>query len=147
MYCKNCGAEIADGAIFCPNCGQAVQSEPQNFETPVYEPQQAVYGNPVEQKNLPNVLMWGILGLVFADTFFLSFLGIIFSAIAMSKAKLYTEMTGQPLSKGGKVGGILAKIGLILGIVLTVFFVIWLISLIVLFSRISSNGFGYGRYY
>lgn len=26
MFCKNCGAQIADTATFCPNCGQAVQS-------------------------------------------------------------------------------------------------------------------------
>ena len=23
MYCSKCGAAMADGAVFCPNCGQA----------------------------------------------------------------------------------------------------------------------------
>ncbi len=151
MYCKNCGAEIADGAGFCPNCGQSVQPETQAPETPAYVPEQVVYGQPeqptVVQENLPNVLMWGIIGLAFSCSFGLSFLGIIFSAIGMSKAKLYTKLTGMPVNKGGKVGSILAKVGLIVGIVMTVVFIIWLIAIIAAAAAMSSYGFGYGRYF
>ena len=33
MFCKNCGAEIADNAVFCPKCGSKVspQAGPANF--------------------------------------------------------------------------------------------------------------------
>ena len=27
MYCKNCGAEIPDGAMFCGNCGMKIETE------------------------------------------------------------------------------------------------------------------------
>ncbi len=33
MFCKNCGAEIADNAVFCPKCGGKV-SQPSNQANP-----------------------------------------------------------------------------------------------------------------
>ena len=136
MYCKNCGAEIPDSADFCTYSGQSVPRGAQNFETPAYEPSQVVYGQPeqppVAQENLPNVLKWGILGLVFS-LFQPSILGIIFSAIALSKANLWQSMTGSPLVRGGKVGRVFAVVGLVVGIVETV--------LVVLLSTVLSAVF------
>ena len=96
-----------------------------------------------DQRELPNVLLWGILGLSFSCTFFLSFLGIIFSAIGMSKANLYTRLTGRPVNKGGKVGRILSVVGLITGIVMTVLFIIWLIVIIAAVGYAVSYRGGY----
>ena len=36
MYCKNCGAEINEGALFCGNCGMKIETE-----QPVYQPRPA----------------------------------------------------------------------------------------------------------
>ena len=44
MYCKNCGAEIGEGALFCGNCGMKVESE-----QPVYEaPAEPVFEEPAQ---------------------------------------------------------------------------------------------------
>ena len=71
-----------------------------------------------------NVLVWGILGLSFACTPFLNFLGIIFSVVAKRKSNAYAAANG-PLYGQAKVGHILATVGLIVGIILTVIFGIY----------------------
>ena len=42
MYCKNCGAEIPDGAMFCGNCGMKIETENnetvENTENASYQP-------------------------------------------------------------------------------------------------------------
>lgn len=43
MNCKNCGAEIDEGSVFCGNCGMKVEQEP--FYK---EPAQPVYEEPVQ---------------------------------------------------------------------------------------------------
>lgn len=116
MICKNCGAEVADETKFCQNCGAMIEAEPVPAEAPVYE---AV---PVEQPAGPG-LVWGILGLAFGCTAILSFLGIIFSAIGVGKAKKYAKQ-GYPLTGKNKAGSILSKIGLPVSIVVLVLFII-----------------------
>ncbi|MBQ7778877.1 MAG: zinc-ribbon domain-containing protein [Clostridia bacterium] len=37
MFCKKCGTQIADGAAFCPSCGESVNAQP---TTPSEQPQQ-----------------------------------------------------------------------------------------------------------
>ncbi len=159
MFCQNCGTFLEDGTKFCPNCGtpvaapqpacepepaQTVYEEPVVAAQPVCEqPQEPVYQQPAEPVQQPVVqenpaaaalstpiLIFGIMGIAFACTFYLSFLGIIFSAIAKGKVKQYLA-EGGVLSGKAKVGSILAKVGLILGIVLTVLFVVWLMAIIV----------------
>ena len=94
MFCPNCGTEIREGSSFCPNCGVSLVREEssvnaesdvrypeQSQPVPVYEDAQSDYSQPMsvsDPRELPNVLLWGILGLSFSCTFFLSFLGIIF---------------------------------------------------------------------
>ena len=44
MNCKNCGAELHEGALFCGNCGMKVEQE-----QPAYQvPEQPVYEEPVQ---------------------------------------------------------------------------------------------------
>ena len=53
MFCKNCGAEIADNAVFCPKCGSKVspQAGPANFAGRIRSPmdrlRKVVYQNPM----------------------------------------------------------------------------------------------------
>ena len=153
MSCQNCGSALEDGAKFCPNCGEPVAvpevdtpeeaaaeivAEEPVVEAPVYQaPAAPVYQAPVVEPTVDpalngmskSILIFGIIGLAFSCSFYLSLLGIIFSAIGKGKVKAFLAAGGQLTGKA-KVGNILAKVGLILGIVLTVFFVIWLIVVI-----------------
>ena len=82
------------------------------------------------------VLVFGILGLAFAWSFFLSFLGIIFSAIGISQANNFARENGAVFGKA-KVGRILSKVRLPLGIVLAVFFIVYLISVVIIVLGIT----------
>lgn len=77
------------------------------------------------------VLVFGILGLAFACSFSLSFLGIIFSAIGMSQANNFARENGAVFGKA-KVGRILSKVGLPLGIVFTVLFIVYIVAVVIL---------------
>ena len=79
---------------------------------------QPAYAAPKEDKATP-ALVWGIIGIAFASTFWLGLLGLIFSKIGRNKYAEYLETVSVPSGKG-KVGGILSKIGVILGIIGTV---------------------------
>lgn len=78
------------------------------------------------QNNLPqpNTLTFGILSLVFSVV-----LGIIFGAIGRKKGKEFVAQGGE-LTGASKVGFILSKVGLILSILSTIFFVIYMIVII-----------------
>lgn len=143
MFCNKCGAQLNDGAAFCPNCGQQIsqQSNPQPapqqpapqqpaYQQPAY--QQPAYQQPAPQPiyrpilNSTPILVFGILALAFASTFFASFMGIIFGPIAMSKCSAFLAQGGVYAGKA-KVGKILGRVGLILGIVMTVLFIVYII--------------------
>ena len=126
-----------------PQYAQPVQQQYAQPEQPQYYAQQPQYGQPpyapqynagavVEDPNeraqSKSCLIFGILAIAFGSSFYLSFLGIIFGAIARSKAKTY--MMSYPLVGRAKVGRILGTVGFVLGIILTVFFTIWLIVVI-----------------
>ncbi len=78
------------------------------------------YATPLPQQ--PNILVWGILSLVFE-----TILGIIFGAIGLKKGKQFIA-AGGTLTGTAKVGYILSRVGLILGIVSTVAVVISIIA-------------------
>ena len=127
MLCEKCGSQLNDNSRFCPNCGAPIPGEEQNVTpTSTYE---GPMGNPGP------VLVWGILGLSFACSFFLSFLGIIFSVIGLKKANQFASFTGGAYSKQASIGRGLSKAGLIVGIILTVLFVIYIIALVALAVR------------
>lgn len=89
MFCKNCGAEIPDGSVFCGNCGMQTsveqpRQEPvnqysnaennayQSYQQPRYaQPEQPVYNSapvynaqPVQPVNLPNPTLWIVLNAI-----------------------------------------------------------------------------------
>ncbi len=73
------------------------------------------------QDNSMKTMIFGILGLVFSE---LGILGLIFSILGKKEAKKFEAAFGQLTGKA-KVGAILSKIGFILSIVMTVFWVIY----------------------
>ena len=94
-----------------------------------------------KQKNDANQLfVWGIIGLAFSSSFYLSFLGIIFSSIARKKAKAYIARYHVIYGKA-KVGNILSKIGLPLGIGVTVLFILYISICIFMFAGIVTGLF------
>ena len=137
MFCQQCGAQIPDNTIFCPYCSAEQQPlSPQPYNAAPVNP---LANDPEASADASPVLTWGIIGLAFASSFYLSFLGIIFSAIGRSKANAYQAKYGILFGKS-KVGSILSKIGLILGIVLTVFLVIYIVGIIYLYDEYGLSG-------
>lgn len=70
-----------------------------------------------------NVLTMGILALAFMGS---GILGIIFGAIGRSKAKAYVDYYGETTGQV-KAGSIMSKIGFIVGIIMTVIWVLYII--------------------
>ena len=121
MICRNCGNTINEGASFCLHCGAPVPAPTAAapaYTAPTYASAPAYNTSPI--------LVFGILALSFACTFYFSFLGIVFGAIASSKVNAYLAMGGVLAGKA-TTGRLLGKIGLIVGIVLTALstFVFW----------------------
>ena len=79
MRCDKCGSMYEQG-VFCSQCGAKLTQEPyQNYYEQNNNANMPVHA---DDPSTSNILVWGILGLAFACTFFLSFLGIIFSSKA-----------------------------------------------------------------
>ena len=70
-----------------------------------------------------NVLTMGILALAFMGS---GILGIIFGAIGKNKAKPYVDYYGETTGQV-KAGSIMSKIGFIVGIIMTVIWVLYII--------------------
>ena len=81
--------------------------------------------------NAGSALPFGILSLVFCGS---GILGLIFAIIGKKKAKAYAAEVGQ-LDGKAKVGSILATVGLILSIIMMVYWVF-----IIIFAGLASSG-------
>ena len=151
MFCKNCGNQLPDNALFCGSCGTKVEAPaaPQQpaYEAPQPAPQQPTYVAPQPAPQQPayvapqsapqahdpykdelagSVLSKGIAGL--ALSLALGVPGIIVSAGAQRKAKEYESRYGA-LSGKAKVGSILSKVGLPVSIGMTVMYFLYIIIL------------------
>lgn len=134
MFCNNCGTQLPDGALFCPNCGNKFETvntpQPEyqqpEFQQPAY--QEPTYTQPAPQNNGDDtsILVFGILALAIGAIF-----GIIFGAIALNKANDWVARGGQLIGKA-KAGRILGKIGLILGIISTAILAIYIIIIAII---------------
>ena len=169
MFCKNCGAQLSEGAAFCPNCGTAVVKEvaepvyqqPAEPQQPVYrqpaEPQQPVYQQPVYQQPVYQPVVNGaprsnpgkgmgiaalIMGIVSCCFFWIPYFNII--CLMMSIAGLILSIIGLKKSKsaGASVGVSVA--GLVLSIVGVVLSSISCLVVLGLLAEASSHG---SRYY
>ena len=142
---------------YIPQAEAPVQEEAPAYVPPVEEPA-PVYTPPVEEPaaayvplvddpanvvypiDTPPVnplfgetLKWGIMAIAFASTFWISFLGIVFGLKAKKTSdKALASNNGAPLSGKAKVGTILGKVGLILGIVMSAFLAIYLLIIMIM---------------
>ena len=150
MYCTKCGAELADGARFCTNCGaQLAEEAAEVVETAAAAVEEtaakaeeiiaAPAAASVEAAEAPasNTTAILVLGIVAAAVSELGIPGIIVGAIGRKKAKAHLAETGSLTGKA-KVGSILAKVGIILGIIMTV---VWLIDIIVVAAAGAAGAF------
>ncbi len=115
MNCKNCGAELNEGALFCGNCGMKIEQEPlyreqaqPAFEEPVQEEyQQEVHNEyqeqgsyvppvmpeyqaePVVNGEKPNTVLWIVLSAVeiFTCCQITGIISLIFSIIGHISAE------------------------------------------------------------
>ena len=92
-YCKYCGNELYDEAVMCPKCGWMVKEV-------------------IMEQNTNSFAIAG-----FVLSFFGGILGIVFSAIGLTKSK-YLNNKGKGLSIAGIViGSVVMLTGIILSIV------------------------------
>ena len=103
-----------------------------NFNIEQREEQQP---NPVQKEKLPNALASMILGIISLVVGCSPIVGIIIGAIGLSKAKKAYAIneqypdhyTGQGFAKTGKITSL---IGLILGILSTIFWVVYILGVV-----------------
>ncbi|MBR0425622.1 MAG: zinc ribbon domain-containing protein [Clostridia bacterium] len=145
--CKNCGSELAESAKFCENCGAPVEV-PEAVaaveETVTYESTPVVataVNTPEQESACKTALVLSIIGLALCES---GVPGIIFSAIAKSKVKKAKALGAI----GGKLktAGILATIGLVVSIVMTVVWVIYAIAVAAVFGAIIYEGIDSGTF-
>jgi len=137
-FCKNCGTEIPEGARFCPACG-TVSEEPAEAQQTYYEQpeqaQQTYYAQPESEYSAPveaspaetgSIFGKGIAAVIMAWFPITSIVAIILGSIAR---KAFDEIyaSGATISAKLRGGAILAKVGKIAGIVMTIFWVFYII--------------------
>ena len=168
MNCKNCGAALAEGAHFCSACGApapvlpeltpdpegpkaAPLSDMPEPTAPMYTPvePEPVYAQPVYAEPAPavsdpsadSIFNWGLAGLVCAFVF--TILGIVFSAIAVGKARRMQRDYGF-LPQQARTGRGLGIAGLIISIVFTVIGILFLLLIVVAAAyAVRNNAFYY----
>ncbi len=107
MFCKNCGKEIADEALACPNCGAPTQ--PTQTSTSA-----APVRNPQDGRGLSiAALVLGICGVVL---FWLPVFNLIVLACAVLGIIFGLKGRKKSIDAYGKASG-LATAGLVLGII------------------------------
>ena len=114
MYCQKCGAQLNESSRVCPQCNATVYS---TYAGPL--------GNPVP------VLVWGVVGLSTALTFYFSLLGVIFSIVGLVKSNRYNEFTNSADSNMARIGRRLSIAGIIVGGILTTVLLVLLVLLVV----------------
>ena len=138
MNCLNCGANV-DGKAFCPHCGTPTgqqQPAPYNGYDGGYAP---VQNAPVPGSNHTQVLIFGIIALALSTS---GLVGLIFSIIAMKKAKTYFETFGD-VSNQARIGKRLALAGLIVSIIFTVIWTFYLIGMVILIGNNTHTSYHY----
>ena len=150
MFCKYCGNELTEEARFCNKCGKIIDNESTqeektdkefDFFSDANEPVQTsskdfhnAQEDKAKEKAGEEILKFSILGLAFGSTFFLSFLGIIFSYIARGKIKRYKRKYGETngrasVGKGLNIGGMILSW---ISMAYIVFYIIYIIVVVVM---------------
>ena len=160
MNCKNCGAPLAEGSLFCGNCGMRVETEQGTYEAqPQYEdhsyeaPQEEGVYTPTQPaenydemftEKKPNTVLWIILSaveLVMCCPIG-GIVGLIFSILAHVAAERGAIRDANYKLK-------VAKICFWVGLALGVLFIIAYIALVAIGTAASfAEGlYGYDYYY
>ena len=148
MNCKNCGAELNEGAIFCGNCGMRIENEQPVFEAQVAEePVQGEYHQetyteyqeqgtyvppvipeeyktePVVSGERPNTVLWIVLSAVeiFTCCQITGIISLIFSIIGHVSAE---KGDFADAAKKIKIAKTSFWIGLALGLLFVVAYVV-----------------------
>ncbi len=105
MYCKNCGSQIADQAVYCVHCGTATDV---GFSVPS---QPAL----CEKRTNGFAVAGFVLALVGLLLCNISILGLIFSCIGLVNSKTYGS--GKGLSIAGLVISVIAFVILLVVVI------------------------------
>jgi len=137
-YCVECGEAFPQGTAFCPRCGKqsntaapaaslsapVMQAPPAPTATPYVPPPTSAYPAYTRPPTNGMATAGFVLSLV---SIFLSvlivpvILGVIFSAIGISRANEFERTTGQPIGRG------LAVAGLVISLIMVFFSFLWLV--------------------
>lgn len=134
MFCKRCGAELVEGAVYCANCGEPVEKEEEEKvvseqtgdgheecchceECEHDHEEECCHCEECEAKEEPKLLYntFAIVGFVLA--FFQPVLGLIFSCIGYSQSTKRPEK-GTGLAIAGIIISIIAILSQILVVIL-----------------------------
>lgn len=126
-FCTACGSQLEDDAKFCTSCGAsceapACEAPACACEAPVYEEPVAVGNTAEQQAATKSALITSIVGAALSE---LGIPGWIVSGIARKKCKkaIAEGVTGGKL----KAANIISRIGLPISIVMTFFWIIYII--------------------
>ena len=112
-FCKNCGAQLDDQAVFCTSCGANQNEAPQQpaYQQPVYQQpvyQQPVYQQPMAAQEVPAKgmgiagMVLGILSLCLFCIWYLAIpcaiVSVILSGVANAKAKEVGAKNGMAVA-------------------------------------------------
>ncbi len=146
MFCSKCGAQMPDGARFCPICGHDSLQANSHAGASSHASGQTAYTSRTTYANVPPaprmstvpILVFGILSLYLSMIF-----GIIFGKIAQNKAEEYRQITGRELDSIGNVGYTLGRVGFYVGIGTTIAFAIFVTAYIIIFVGLLIAGVGF----
>ncbi len=133
MYCKNCGLTAPEGAVFCANCGAAIPAQETPEATVITDsPRNSELATAAGRK----AMIWGIIALVLSEW---GIVGLIISIIAKKHVKGYIAEFG-PCTGKAKVGQILSTVALIVSIVMTCVWAIYIAYFVFLIIFAASVG-------
>jgi hypothetical protein len=126
-FCSKCGTQVDEGSTFCQNCGAPVAgNEAQVQAATAPPPAPAAQPATAGKTNVMAIvsLIASIVSLFLNPVGIISLLGIIFGAIA----------NGQIKRNPGTKGGVLAIVGIIIGVLS----LIWIIIMIIVRGLVIS---------
>lgn len=114
-----------------PPQNETPQGQPSQYQQPQYQyaQPQCHQAQPVGQAPSPVlVLVFGIISLATAVSFYLSIVGFVFGILGKKKAEEYRSSGAAPATQVN-VGGGLAKAGFIVGLIMSIIFTIFIIAI------------------
>ena len=134
MFCSECGIKIQNSAVFCASCGTKIETQQQDtwYQQGMYSDNQALKPAPspevtdAESKSIASLVM-GIISIV--TSFFI--VGLILGPLAISNGKKARLVLNEKnhnfwIALAGIITGI---IGLVMSIIVTIWWVIFVILL------------------